>query len=226
MQQGDSPKNHYRSWWCLIPLMAHGAYSQNLNPIRLVGSSLIIQVTADIAPRCGNAITAALSQNIASQLQQANISVAKVHNAELTTAVECAPAHAHNQRHETLQYCVSLAQVIAVPTAPRQHTLTTTWRQCGMTTCTKGTCNDLVSAEVHRLVTAFITEVKSPPRPPPTPRPADDATTAGDNISAKNPMARPMPLTRAGVVYLLYIITCLCVLLHWEYHRHQIRWKT
>lgn len=231
-RDGPNRSGHYRLWSYLILLAAHGSYAQDLRPAKLAGQSLTVAVTADIAQRCGNTISAPLIQDVASELRRANISVAKVHNAELTTAIDCAPARAHNQRHhEAVQYCVGLSQVIAVPTAPGRHTLATTWRQCGSTTCTTGTCDTLLRAEVHNLVTAVITDLHDTgnsassgpaPRPPPA-TPAHEPTQAhADSIGSRNPMNLPVPLTRSTVIYFLYIITCLGVLLQWEYRKYHV----
>jgi hypothetical protein len=232
MQQRDSSNRHYRVWSCLVLLVAHG-YAQERPLASLAGTALTLAVTADIAQRCANTITAPLTQDVAAQLRQANLNVAKIHNAELTTTVDCAPMRGHNQR--AVQYCVGLSQVTSVPTAPRSHTLTTTWRQCGATNCTRRTCDAQLRDDVHHLVTAFINDLQDASKRTasnPAPRPAILAPAHAptqahtDNAGSRNPMTDlTLPITRAGVIYLLYIITCLGVLLQWEYRRHQVYWK-
>ena len=232
-RDGPNRSGQYRLWCCLL-LVPCGSYAQDIRqPASLAGQALTVSVASDVAQSCGGIIPErVIRQDVESQLRLANISVSKLHNAELATEVDCTPVRARSLRpREGVHYCVSLSQVIALPAAPRRHTLATTWRQCGSTTCTTGTCDTLLRAEVHNLVTAVITDLHDTgnsassgpaPRPPPA-TPAHEPTQAhADSIGSRNPMNLPVPLTRSTVIYFLYITTCLGVLLQWEYRKYHV----
>jgi hypothetical protein len=237
-RESRNASGQYRLWCCLL-LVSGGSYAQDIRqPASLAGQSLTIAVTSDIAHSCGNTIPEPnIQQDVASQLRLANISIAKIHNAELSTEVDCTPARARSLRaREAVHYCVGLSQVIALPAAPRRHTLATTWRQCGSTTCTRGKCDALLRAEVRNLVTAFITYLHAtgnsassgpgPRLPQGTAGPAGEPTQAyasNNNSDASHQLADfPVPMTRSTVIYSLYILTCLGVLLQWEFRKHPL----
>ena len=211
-RDGPNRSGRHHLWCCLALLVSRGSYAQDVHqPASLAGQSLTVAVTSDIAHNCGNTIPGPLiQQDVASQLRLANITVAKLHNAELTTEVDCTPARARNRLpREALHYCVGLSQVITIPAAPRRHTLATTWRRCGSTMCTRGNCDALLRAEVRNLVTTVITDLHATgnsassgaaPRPPQaTPGPAHEPTPAHASNNSVGPTHRladlPVPIT-------------------------------
>jgi hypothetical protein len=57
-RDGPNSSGRYRLWCCFVLLLARSSYAQDIRPASLAGQSLTVAVTADIAQRCGNRITA------------------------------------------------------------------------------------------------------------------------------------------------------------------------
>jgi hypothetical protein len=97
-----------------------GSYAQDVRqPASLAGQSLTVSVASDVAQSCGGIIPErVIRQDIESQLRLANISVSKLHNAELATEVDCAPVRVRSRiPRESVHYCVALSQVISLSAA-------------------------------------------------------------------------------------------------------------
>src|SRR5690349_20660218 len=112
-------------------------------------------------------------------------------------------------RAMTVNECLSFAQ--NVPRQPGSRAaVAITWRNCQSFPCSNTTCAERIRTELRGLTDAFLTsrpEYGSAIRPkPPSAEPNSLATVA-------LPPTGGSPLSLAAIYYLLYVITCIAVVI-------------
>jgi len=210
----------------LLPLADLASLAQNLRqPVSQPAGGLSVSVTSNVGRGCGAAIPRpVLEQSVETQLRAAGIGVGRLHTAQLAADVDCVPVLAGGRKAGlTVHYCLSLAQSVWLPSGPLRTTLATTWRKCESYTCGIGKCDIMSRPETHTLVNAMIAAVQ--------PKVTADAAQASNPPSIpRGPgpaelVYRPLsqPARGPAVIYIVYILTCLTVLLRWACRRHQFQ---
>jgi len=197
----------------LSVLAVHASFSQE---VRLGGQGAsTIWVASNFARGCEATIArGVLEQDMETQLRGAGVAVSRVHTATLTADVDCVPAIA-NGRTVAVHECLELSHRVSSQSSAR-GTIATTWQKCQSYRCGKGTCEARARAELHGLVDAFLGEMpkSSPGKDPPAQPTAVKPSAADIPISGSN-----LPLSLAAIYYLLYVMTCIAVVIHWEYRK-------
>ena len=182
-----------------------------------------LSVASQIGQSCGAAFTAsALQQEAESQLRQAGIAVSRVHTGMLTTDLACVPLAAESgARSMAVHQCLALSQAVSMPGQVNGVTSATTWRQCRQYTCSIRQCDANARSGQHDLVTAFLAEFREQFTKPA--QPASAAPPAQQAHPAEAAMVQievPRTTLKASVIIFgLYILTCVAVLIRWEWCR-------
>jgi hypothetical protein len=122
--------------------------------------------------------------------------------------------------------CLSLSQVVSVPSHANGMTMATTWRQCESYTCDGKECQGFARTGQRGLVDAFLADyrdgAKAAPTPPAQAQPAPTVPLeAGIGGASSGPAEQTWkPVLKFSVVYYIaYIVMCLAVLARWEWCR-------
>lgn len=193
----------------------------------LLGSNEIVlaqqshlSVALQSGPGCGGAIPGTvLQQDTETQLRKAGIAVSRVHTAALNTDFDCVPVKAESRAASlAVHQCLSLSQVVSMPTHSNGMTMATTWRQCESYTCSGRECQGYARTGQRGLVDAFLVEFRERAAKPTQTAPAPAQPAA---VPLQAGMAdAPKPGLRFTVVfYVAYILMCLAVLARWEWCR-------
>jgi len=174
----------------------------------------------------GESCTTALAppifqQAVESQLREAGFPVAKVHNAILTSNIECAPGTAKTKAKAlpgriTINQCAVLSQVVS-RSAEIRGALTTTWRECQSYTCAGAGCGAMALSAARTLVDAFVADHRA--------RAATEVAAVATAVAAVDSASIPAaadPL-RSNIrllFYCIYIVICIAVLFRWEWVKH------
>jgi len=178
-----------------------------------------LSAASQIGQGCGTAFsTFALQQDAETQLREAGIAVSRVHTAALATNLDCVPVS--GARAVAVHQCLGLSQVVSVPGQGSGVTMATTWRQCQQYTCAGKQCEALARGSQRNLLTAFLGDFREQftKRAPAAPLAPVQASVAPDPGPVYLAIPRPV-LKLSAVFYTLYILTCIAVLVRWEFCR-------
>ncbi len=205
-------------------LAVHASFGQEVHPASRPGEALTIWAASNVAPSCGDAIPrAALQQDVETQLRVAGIAVSRVHTAALTVDVDCVPVIARARTTgQAVHQCLDLSQRVSLPSPARGVTLATTWRKCQSYTCRNGQCEAKVRSGLRSLVDAFLTDIGQSNSASELPaQPIAAKLPAIGSLTVNAPVPK-LTLTPVATFYLMYIMTCLAVLVRWEYCRPRV----
>ena len=172
-----------------------------------------------IAPACGaNFPSAVLQQDMEDQLRDGSIAVSHVHIAGLATDIGCQAAGA---RALSVQQCLSLSQGVFDASAANGQHFATTWRNCQSYTC-RQYCVEIARSTQRTLIRQLIPIIRAliaksqatVSHPALELHRADVAAIRVAYPAASKPMLKPNV-----IFYSLYILTCMALLLRWQWCR-------
>ncbi|MCU1234710.1 MAG: hypothetical protein JWP63_2677 [Candidatus Solibacter sp.] len=182
---------------------------------RLWAEDLTLFVNGRIGESCRAAIAAPVIQEaIETQLRDAGFPLAKARTATLGSEIDCVSVKVEKMASQKVsaRQCVSLSQIVSVPSEVRTA-LATTWRQCQSYTCAGKGCEPLALAAARNLVGAFIAAQRE--------RSAREMKAVAGAVAAVDRTASaPLPPDLKFPYYCLYIMTCMAVLFRWQWVRH------
>ena len=183
-----------------------------------------VSVASQIGPGCGTIFsTSPFQQEAEAQLREAGITVSRVHTAALASGLDCVPvAPDGGGRSLAVHQCLSLSQVVSVPSQANGVTIATTWRQCQQYTCAGRQCDAFARTGQRALVEEFLADFRerSGGRTAAAPSPAPAKAAFEAAVAGPVYIEIPRPVLKLGVVfYGLYILTCIAVLVRWEVGR-------
>jgi len=201
--------------------LALGAALLLLGGSPLMAQEANLSVASQVGQGCGAAIsTPALQQDVESQLREAGIGVSRVHSAALTTDVDCVPVYGGaSAGGVAVHLCLSLSQVVSMPSHSNGMAMATTWRQCQGYTCAGGQCGTYARTSQRGLVDAFLADFRA--RAARQGRSAESQRESGGQSPLQASFAAPPDLVSklSVVFYALYIVTCLVVFVRWQMAR-------
>jgi len=184
----------------------------------LAGAASRLSVTSAVGKACGQSLpAAALQQDLEAQLHGAGIATSRVHNAGLSADFECVPVESNAAAGSlAVHQCLSLAQVVSVPATSSGMKLATTWRNCQQYTCRGSSCATFARTGQRSLFDEFLTayrDLNATREAPPSP-----VQTASIGPTFHVEVSRPVYVFSL-VFYLVYILTCLMLLVRWTLAR-------
>ncbi len=176
-----------------------------------------VSVAWKIAPACGaNFAIGPLQQDLEDQLRAESIGVSRVSAAGLVADINC---QSFGLRSVSVQQCFALSQAVPDASAANGLHLATTWRNCQSYVCSKQSCGESARAARRTLTSQVIAALRTAP--------GQTATAAKETRPAEQtpipliPAAIPASVLNPGAIfYILYILTCIAVLIRWQWCRH------
>jgi hypothetical protein len=207
---------------CLCILPVHTSFGQERGkPLIPLAAPLRMSVASDVAQDCGVTIPpSVIQQDAEAQLRDVGVTVSNIHNAQLAIDVYCA-AVTPGSRSTTVvvQECLGFSELIPARSNHGRAMFATKWRNCQSFRCGGAKCESLVRSGLHTLInTALIDFQERNSRndlPIPQIRPQPQASVI--------PGEAPRRGVGRSVFYLLYIVTCVTVLVYWQCREHQYR---
>jgi hypothetical protein len=174
-----------------------------------------------VAQGCGATIPpSAIQHDAESQLRGVGVTVSNIHNAQLATDVYCAAITPGSRSTAVVvQECLGFSELVPAPSNHGRATFATTFRDCQSFKCRGAQCEPLARSRLHTLINSFLSDFQQ--------RNSRNAYPASQ--IQPQPQANVIPGEASGrvagssVFYLLYIMTCVTVLVYWQYREHQYR---
>ena len=206
---------------CLFPVQTSFGQELGKTPIPLA-SPLRMSVAFNVAQGCGAAIPpSAIQKDAESQLRGVGVTVSNIHNAQLATDVYCAAITPGSRSTAVVvQECLGFSELVPAPPNHGRAMFATTFRNCESFKCRGAQCEPLARSRLHTLINAFLRDFQERnartgfPAPQIQPQPPQVSVTPGE-ASRRD--------VGSSVFYLLYIVTCVTVLVYWQYREHQYR---
>jgi hypothetical protein len=195
-------------------------------------ASLRVSVASNIGRGCGGSIVpTAIQQAAAARLAYVGITVSNIHNARLSIDLDCvAMAPTRHNKAMAVQECLTFSEFVSPLSKGARPMLTSTWRRCRSYTCDrKCGASERYAAQLmgeflgdlwERNPTDSISLQQSRSQ-------SEDRGAAPRSISSQptpviapsNPLQDTSPpgMTARTVVFGGYILTCISVLVYWQF---------
>ena len=177
-----------------------------------------VSVAWNTSAACGTSFSRdVLQQDLKDRLGMASIAVSRVSRASLLTDMDCHPA---TTRSMSVQQCLSLSQPVAEPSATNGLHLATTWRSCRSYFCSRQNCGPVARATQRLLLDEFIPAFRTlAAHADPAGQPSAPHSTEGIPIPILPGVASETVVKPGAIFYMLYILTCVAVVIRWEWYR-------
>jgi hypothetical protein len=195
------------------------------------GPGLTVSFATNIAPSCRTAIISPRpAYDVESELRSAGIKVSRAYNAALTREADCIPLGALSPKTSIVVHqCLALREVVSLSSQARGVQMAVTWQKCESLTCPHWTCDAKAGRSFGNLLEAFLTVVR---RRDPDSHPSyrsefvnpvkpEQAKRAPSPKLTSLQIDTPTVPSRTTVTtfYVAYILTCLALLVYWEFRR-------
>jgi hypothetical protein len=205
---------------CMLLVQTSFGQERGKTPLPLT-APLRMSVAFNVAPGCGATIPpSAIQQDAEAQLRGVGVTVSNIHNAQLATDVYCAAITPGSRNTAVVvQECLGFSELHPAPSNRGRAMFATTFRDCQSFKCRGAQCEPLARSRLHTLINTFLSDYKD--------RNSRDAFPAPQILP--QPEVSVLPGEASGrvagssVFYLLYIMTCVTVLVYWQYREHQYR---
>ena len=205
---------------CILPV--HTSFGQERGkPLIPLAAPLRMSVASNVAQGCGGTVLpSVIQQDAEAQLRGVGVTVSNIHNAQLAIDVDCvAVTPSARSTVVVVHQCLAFSELVSAPSNDGRAMLATTWRKCQSFTCGGAKCEPLVRSGLHTLINPFFSDFQERNSrndlPIPQIRPQPQASVI--------PGEAPHRLVGRVVFYLLYIMTCVTVLVYWQRREHHYR---
>ncbi len=210
---------------CVCILPAHPSSPQERGKrLMPLAAPLSMSIVSDVAQRCGGAIPPSVIQDAAqAQLRGAGVTVSNIHNAQLAIDVFCAAVNPGSRNTSVIvRECLGFSELAPAPSNHGRTMFATTWRECQSFTCGGARCESVVRSGLHTIIDKFLSDFQE--------------RNFGKNLPIQQ--IRPQPQTNVihaeapervdgrSAFYLLYIATCVIVLVSWQCREHRYRLRS
>ncbi len=203
----------------VLILGIHASFGQDFGKSLISPAArLRMGVVTTIARGCSTISSSVLQQDAETRLRGAGVTVSSIHTVQLGIDLDCAADTSGLRNARNLQQCLRLSETVYAPSERGRVNVVTTWKQCQSYSCPRGQCEPLLRSGLNTLLDVFLNDIQKrrvhrdgpvPQKAQPEPqRPFSRASLPALDIN-----------TVRLIFYLLYIMTCLCVLLHWQLHK-------
>ena len=201
-----------------------------------LAAPLRISVASHVAQACGSAIPpSVVQQDAEAWLRGVGVTVSNIHNAQLELDVDCVAATPGAQTTSVALYqCLSFSEAVSAPSNSGRATLATTWRRCQSFTCGRAKCEPLARSGLHALMSTFWTDFQErnsqnaqqirPQQQASVIAASDQPPPAGPGPSAAHDPISQRAMGRI-LFYSLYIMTCVTLLVYWQFRGHRYRFR-
>jgi hypothetical protein len=206
--------------FCLCILPVHTFFGQDRGePLVPLAASLRMSVASNVAQGCGGTILpSVIQQDAETQLRGLGVTVSNIHNAQLAIDVYCAAVTPGSRSTAmVVQECLGLSELVPAPSKHGRAMFATTWRNCQSFRCGGAKCEPLARSGLHTFINSVLSDFQERnsrndlPIPPIRPQPHASVI----------PGEAPQRDVGRSVFYLLYIMTCVTVLVYWQCREHQ-----
>ena len=205
---------------CILPL--HSSFGQEHGqPLIPIAAPFRISVAANVDQRCvGTIRPSVVQQDAETQLRGVGLTMSSIHNGQLAIDIYCAPVTPGSRKTAVVvRECLDFSELVPAPANPGRPMSATTFRNCQSLVCRGAKCESLVGSGLHTLLNPFLKDLQ-------------DRNSRNDG-----PIAQIQPRPQTGVIprdaprriegrsvfYLLYIMTCVTVLIYWQCRGHHLR---
>jgi len=207
-------------WLCILPVQISFGQERG-KPLTPLAAPLRMSVAFNVAQGCGGTIPPSLIQQDAeAQLRGVGVTVSNIHNTQLAIDVYCAAVFPGSRSTAVVvQQCLGFSELVPALYNHGRAMFATKWRNCQSFRCRGAKCEPLVRSGVHALINSFLRnfQVRNSRNnfPIPQVRPQPQASFIPGEV--------PQRVLGRSVFYLLYIMTCVTVLVYWQCREHQYR---
>jgi hypothetical protein len=212
---------------CICPVQSASGQSSG-NAL----ASLRVSVASNVGRGCGEGIVpTAVREAAAARLAYVGITVSNIHNARLSMDLDCvAPPPARRNKAMAVQECLTFSEFVSAPSNEARPMLTSTWRRCRSYTCdlkcevSKRYGAQLMGEFLGDLWERNPTDRMSPQQ---SRSESENRAAAQQSISSQstrvmassNPLQDTSPpgITARIVIFGGYILTCISVLVYWQF---------
>lgn len=205
---------------CILPL--HSSFGQEHGqPLIPIAAPFRISVAANVDQRCvGTIRPSVVQQDAETQLRGVGVTMSSIHNGQLAIDIYCAPVTPGSRKTAVVvRECLDFSELVPAPANPGRPMSATTFRNCQSLVCRGTNCESLVGSGLHTLLNPFLKDLQD------------------RNSRNNSPIAQIQTLPQTGVIpreapqriegrsvfYLLYIMTCVTVLIYWQCRGHRLR---
>src|SRR5258708_5661916 len=209
-----------RLWLCILPVQTSFGQERAKSLIPLA-APVRMSVAFNVAQGCGATIPpSAIQQGAEAQLHGLGVTVSNIHNAQLAIDVYCAAITPGSRSTAVVvQECIGFSELVPAPSNHGRAMFATTFRDCQSFRCRGAKCEPLARSGLHTLINTFLRDFQEPNSRNNFPilqtRPQPQASVIPGEV--------PQRVLGRSVFYLLYIMTCVTVLVYWRCRERQYR---